>query len=282
VADHVHFESHPALDRPVVIAAFEGWNDAGDAASSAARWLRDRWDGTPFATIDPEEFYDFTTTRPQVRLDDDGDREIVWPANEFSAARVDGAGLDLIVLLGTEPQLRWRTFCEQVTRVACSYDARLVVTLGALLAEVAHSRPVSVIGTTYDRASSGQHGLRPSTYEGPTGIVGVLSDACRRARLSVASLWAAVPSYVPGAPSPKAALALVERTAQLLDVPVVTTDLEIASASYERQINELVAADEDTAEYVARLETRQDEGDDDDDDDGDLIAEVERFLRDQD
>jgi proteasome assembly chaperone (PAC2) family protein len=283
VADHIRFESRPALDRPVVIAAFEGWNDAGDAASSAARWMRDRWDGTTFASIDPEEFYDFTTTRPQVRLDDNGEREIVWPAIEFSAARVDGAGLDVVVLLGAEPQLRWRTFCEQVTQVAHSYDARLVVTLGALLAEVAHSRPVSVIGTTYDRSSSAQHGLRPSTYEGPTGIVGVLSDACRRAGLSVASLWAAVPTYVPGAPSPKAALALVERTAQLLDVSVVTTDLEIAAASYERQINELVAADDDTAEYVARLETRHDEGDDeDDDDDGDLIAEVERFLRDQD
>jgi proteasome assembly chaperone (PAC2) family protein len=291
MADHLRFADRPALTRPVVIAAFEGWNDAGDAATVAAQYLRDRWHAAPFAAIDPEEFYDFTSTRPRVQLDDDGQREIVWPGNEFSAGRVEPAGPDVIVVVGTEPQLKWRTFCEQITDVAASYDARLVVTLGALLAEVAHSKPVSVIGTSFDPDVVEGLGLRRSTYQGPTGIVGVLHDACRRAGLATASLWAAVPTYVSSAPSPKAALALVERTAQLLDVGVVTTDLEIAAASYERQINTLVAADDETAAYVARLESEDDADDDDEDEDFEvdevagspdrLIEEVERFLRDQ-
>jgi proteasome assembly chaperone (PAC2) family protein len=279
--EHVRFTSHPRLERPVVIAAFEGWNDAGDAATVAARFLRDRWNAVTFADIDPEDFFDFTSTRPNVRLDGEQQREIVWPANEFSGGHIDGTSTDVLLLIGTEPQLRWRTFCDQITGLALRYEARMIVTLGALLAEVAHSRPVSVVGTSFDPKIVRDLALRPSRYEGPTGIVGVLHDACRRARLPSASLWAAVPTYVPGAPSPKAALALVEHTAHLLQVGVSTTELEIASASYERQINELVAADDETAEYVARLEERHD--DDDDFPTGDsLIEEVERFLRDQD
>jgi len=277
--EHVRWTSHPQLHRPVLIAAFEGWNDAGDASSNAVRWLHERWDAEPFAHIDPEEFFDFSATRPRVRLDEGLQREIVWPAFEFSTATVPGTDTDVVLLLGTEPQLRWRTFCEQVVSVASACEARLAITLGALLADVSHAAPVSVIGTAYDPDVVERLGLTQSSYEGPTGIVGVLHDALARAGVASASLWAAVPSYVPSAPSPKAQLALVERTAGLLDVGLVTTDLEIAAASYERQVTELVEADDDTAAYVRHLEEAQEE--EQDVDPADFVAEVERYLRDQ-
>jgi proteasome assembly chaperone (PAC2) family protein len=283
VADAVHlrWDNRPALDRPVIVAAFEGWNDAGDAASTAARWLRTRWAPDVFAEIDAEDFFDFTATRPQVRLVDGAVREIEWPSTELSAGSL--GGVDTIVVLGTEPQLRWRTFCSQVVEVARAYDARLVLTLGALLAEVPHTKPTSVMGTAVDDELVERLDLRRSTYEGPTGIVGVLQDECARAGVPSASLWAAVPSYVPGAPSPKAALALVERTAELLRVGVDTTDLQIAAAAYERQVSDVVTDDEEMTEYVERLEERYAA----DGEDGDapmtdgLVEEVERFLREQ-
>ncbi|MBA2438094.1 MAG: PAC2 family protein, partial [Acidimicrobiia bacterium] len=248
----------PRLDRPVVIAAFEGWNDAGDAATLAAGWLAARWAPSPLADIDPEEFFDFTATRPRVQLDDDGERTIEWPANSFTVGA--GSGMDTVVLLGTEPQLRWRSFCAQVVGVADAIGARLVLTLGALLAEVPHDRPTPMVGTATDEAVIERLELTRSTYEGPTGIVGVLHDACARAGLASASLWAAVPAYVPGAPSPKAALALVERSAEVLGVAVTATDLEIAAAAYERQVSEVVAEDEDMTDYVGRLAERFDNG----------------------
>lgn len=264
----------------MVIAAFEGWNDAGDAATTAARWLRDRWAPEALATIDAEDFFDFTATRPQVHLADGLTREIVWPATELSWG--SSAGTDAIVVVGHEPHLRWRTYCEQVVTVAKHYDAQLVLTLGALLAEVPHTAAVSVIGTAVDEDLIDRLGLRLSSYEGPTGIVGVLQDACGNAGLPAASLWASVPAYVPGAPSPKAALALVERAADILAVGVTTTDLEIASASYERQVTEVVADDDEMREYVAHLEARY-HGllDDDEPSPASLVDEVERFLRDQ-
>jgi proteasome assembly chaperone (PAC2) family protein len=276
--DHVRWTGQPHLQSPVVVAAFEGWNDAGDAASTAARYLVERWNGEPFAEVDPEEFFDFTSTRPHVRIDDGGQREIVWPSTGLYSATLPGDVGDALVVIGVEPQLRWRTFCAQLTGVASAVNARLVVVLGALLAEIPHSRPVPVVGTAHDRALVDQLGLRPSSYEGPTGIVGVLHSACREAGLPSASLWATVPSYVPGAPSPKATLALVERTSALIGVWVPTTDLEIASASYERQVSELVESDDETASYVASLEERHDD-DDEFPPTGSLVEEVERFLR---
>jgi proteasome assembly chaperone (PAC2) family protein len=276
---HLIRTARPTLHQPVLVAAFEGWNDAGEAATFAARFLAERWDAEPFATIDPEEFFDFTSTRPHVQLDDDGEREIVWPTTTLSSATVPDAELDVIFVVGSEPQLKWRTFCHEIVEIASEYEARLVVSLGALLAEIPHSRPVSVVGTAYEGTLVRRLGLTQSAYQGPTGIVGVLHDAFRSAGIPSASLWAAVPTYVPSAPSPKAALALVERIAELLAVPMVTTDLEIASASYERQIDELVADDDDTAAYVARLEQAADEEPDTEEAHGDLIAEVERFLR---
>ena len=261
----------------MVIAAFEGWNDAGDAASSALKWFGDRWELTPFAEIDSEDFFDFTSSRPEIRIEDDR-RVIDWPTNQFLAGKLPGTERDVVILQGVEPQLRWRTFTGIVLEVAASLDASMIVTLGALLAEVPHSRPVNVAGTAHDPDVVERLDLEQSRYEGPTGIVGVLQSRCTDAAISSASLWAAVPTYVPGAPSPKATLALVEKTAALLDVGVVTTDLEIAAASYERQINDLVDDDDETRDYVAALEQRHDEAVEGGHTD-DLIEEVERYLR---
>ena len=208
------------------------------------------------------------------------DRSLHWPENSFHAARLVDAPFDAVVLHGMEPQMRWRTFCEQILELARGMGAEMVVTMGALLADVPHTRPVQVLGTAYDESTANKLGLEPSNYEGPTGILGVLHAAARDAGFTVASLWAAVPAYIPGATSPKAALALVERLTNMLDVSVYTTDLEIASVAYERQVTELVSEDDETLEFVAELEERYDaearltSGDD-------LMSEVEQFLRDQ-
>jgi len=282
--EYVHWQDRPTLRRPVLVAAFEGWNDAADAASSATRYLRDRWSARPFATIDPEEFYDFSATRPQVRMTRGISREIVWPEAEFSAASLPGTSRDVVVLLGHEPQLKWRTFTEQVVAVARELGIEMIVILGALLADVAHTRPVRVTGTAADPTLVTRLGLGRSTYEGPTGIVGVLHDAFARAGLPSASLWAAVPHYVASTPSPKASLALVERAAVLLSTSVITGDLEVAALDYERQVSEVVAADDDVSAYVRRLEASADEDDvaDMETVTGDALAdELERYLREQ-
>jgi len=282
------WDRRPVLRRPVLIAAFEGWNDAGDGASDAAAYLARRWGAERVATIDPEEFYDFTSTRPQVRLEEGDVRAIDWPLNEFSAAPLGSSGRDVVFLRGVEPQLRWRTFSGLVVEVAEALGVELAVTLGALLAEVAHTRPVRVTGTAADSELVGRLGLHHSRYEGPTGIIGVLGDALGRVGIPTASLWASVPAYVGQTPSPKATLALVSSIAGLLDADVPTVDLDIAAAAYEREVNEVVAADEDASAYVRSLEEVGDSEDDDEDGDpldpvgGDVLAaEVERFLREQ-
>ncbi len=283
--DHVLWESRPTLRRPVLLAAFEGWNDAGDAASSAVRYLRDRWQAKQFATIDPEDFFDFSSTRPHVQLNDDLGREIAWPSNELSAASLPGTSRDVIVLLGTEPQLKWRTFTEELVAVATSLGVELVVTMGALLADVAHTRPVRVTGTAADNELVQRLGLTRSTYEGPTGIVGVLHEAFSRAEIPSASLWAAVPHYVAATPSPKASLALVERAARLLSTSLFTADLQVMAADYERQVSEVVDSDDDVAAYVRRLEDNADDPEESASLElmsGDALAdELERFLREQ-
>jgi proteasome assembly chaperone (PAC2) family protein len=283
VVDIVRWSERPTLRRPVLVAAFEGWNDAAQAASTAVGYLRDRCRGRRFGAIDPEEFFDFSSTRPQVRLADGLTREIVWPANELFAGTLAGYDRDLVFLLGTEPQLRWRTFTGGVLGAAQALGVELVVTLGALLADVSHTRPVHITGTAADADLVARLGLERSRYEGPTGIVGVLHDACRQAGVASASLWAAVPHYVGATPSPKAALALVERATALLGATITTTDLEIASAAYERQVTEVVESDDDVAAYVRQLEERPEEIDDEGAlPSGDaLAAELERFLREQ-
>ena len=277
-AEFVRCSSLPELRSPVLIVALEGWNDAGDAASTTAHHLIDRWNAELFADIDPEEFFDFTAIRPTVEIVDGFERELHWPDTSFYAARLADAPFDAIVMLGVEPQMRWRTFCQQILATAQTLGAEMVVTMGALLADVPHTRPVQVLGTAYDEATAHKLGLKPSNYEGPTGIIGVLHAEARDAGFTAASLWAAVPSYVPGATSPKAALALVERLTNMLDVAVYTTDLEIAAVSYERQVSELVAEDEETAEFVTQLEHQYDEEAELLDSD-DLLDELEQFLR---
>ena len=289
-ARHLIWSRQPQLRRPIIVAAFEGWNDAGDAASTAVRHLRDRLGARPFASVDPEVFFDFTSTRPIVEIDENDTRLIRWPSIEVCATD-DRDGLEVITLLGIEPQLRWRTFCNEIVDLARATNAHLVLTLGALLAEVAHTRPTSVFGTSSDEHLALQLGLEPSRYEGPTGIIGVLHNYCIEAGIPSASLWAGVPSYVPGATSPKAALALVNRVGEFLGTTVPSIDLEIASAAYERQVTRLVGEDEETALYVQQLESRFDNGDDDDDDDDDeidpeidaesFVEQVEQFLRNQ-
>jgi predicted ATP-grasp superfamily ATP-dependent carboligase len=287
--EHVAWSRRPELGSPTLVAAFTGWNDAGDAASLAVRHLIDQWSARAFASIDPEEFFDFQTTRPEVRLADGVTREILWPGNDlFSTSTPAG---DIILLLGTEPQLRWRTFAQQITAVATEVGARLVVTLGALLADVIHHRPVHLIGTASESAVIEQYGLQRSRYEGPTGIVGVLHDACIRADLASVSLWAAVPAYASQVTSPKAAATLAEGACDLIGVPFVSGLLGQAVVDYERHVERLVAADPDLVEYVRRLEAMGDDEDDDDEDDAEdtaaelsaegLMDDIERFLRDQ-
>jgi proteasome assembly chaperone (PAC2) family protein len=261
-----------------MIAAFAGWNDAGDAATGAIRYLAEHYDADSIAELDPEDFFDFTATRPHVQMDDDGQRSISWPSTELYMVTLPD-DRDVVLVVGTEPHLRWRTFSDELVEVAKELGCRLFVTLGAMVAEVPHSRPVRVVGTVTDPKLQDELDLPPSTYEGPTGIVGVLTTACRDAGVPTASLWAAVPTYVPAAPSPKAALALVEQTARLLGTSLLTTDLEIAAASYERQVSELVAEDDETADYVRTLEDNHDR--DIDQPGQSLVEEVERFLRDR-
>ena len=282
--DYVRWQDRPQLRQPVLIAAFEGWNDAADASSTAARYLRDRWSAQTFATIDHEDFYDYTATRPQVRLVNGITRRIDWPETELSWAALPGTSRDVVVLLGHEPQLKWRTFTDEIVGVARELKIELIVILGALLADVAHTRPVRVTGTAADGELVRRLKLGRSSYEGPTGIVGVLHDAFRKAHLPSASLWAAVPHYVGSTASPKASLALVERAVDLLSATVDTEELQVAAADYERQVSEVVAADDDVVAYVRRLES----GDDEDDVaslemvTGDaLAAELERYLREQ-
>jgi proteasome assembly chaperone (PAC2) family protein len=286
----LQWHSRPRLKEPVMLAAFEGWTDAGSAASGAASYLAAKWGARPFAEIDAEDYYDFTAVRPQVRLRRDRQREIVWPQNRFLAASIPGSR-DVVLLIGSEPHLRWRAFCQCVTSVATELGVRSVFTLGAMLADVPHTRMVPVRGSTADPGMASRLGLQLPQYQGPTGIVGVLQDAFAKVDVPVASLMAQVPHYIPSTPSPKATLAIVERVCSLLVTHVPTTELEIASAAYERQVNDVVAADDDIAGYVVQLEGRADQRDDEDVDadldldnlpSGDaLAAEFEQFLREQ-
>lgn len=273
------------LDRPVMIAAFRGWNDAGDAASLAALHLNRVWSAARIASIDPEEFYDFQAVRPTVELVDGMTRKITWPANEFFAAKLPEGQRDVILLVGTEPSLRWRTFVSVVVEVAKRHGVDFVVTLGALLADVPHSRPVPITGTAVSEDLIQRLGLHRSRYEGPTGIVGVLHDAFARDGIESASLWAAVPHYLAVNPNPKAALALVEKAVDLLGIPAEIDDLQRATAAYEERVTEMVSTDDDVKAYVQMLEERLDEGEIDPGDlpSGDALAEeLEQFLRDRD
>lgn len=282
--NELRIAERPTLRRPVLIAAFRGWNDGGQAASLAAGYLTRLWQANRFADIDPEGFVDFQTTRPLVSLDEGMTRRIEWPENVFHAGAIPGADRDAVLLIGVEPSYRWRTFTELVVGLAKELNVELVVTLGALLADVPHTRPAPVTGAASDPSLVEELGLQHSRYEGPTGIVGVLHDACRVAGLPSVSLWSAVPHYVSLAPSPRAARALCERLGGLLDLRIDVTELLEAEKTYAEQVSEAVASDAETAAYVADLERRADTM-------GELVdegelptgeslaAELTRFLR---
>jgi proteasome assembly chaperone (PAC2) family protein len=274
-------ERRPSLRRPVLIAAFRGWNDGAQGASLSTSFLAQSWEARRFADIDPEEFFDFQATRPHVALEDGLTRRIDWPDTVFYHGEIPGIDRDAVLALGIEPNLRWRTFAEEIVDLARELGVELVVTLGALLADVPHTRPAPVTGSASDPRLVEELGLASSRYEGPTGIVGVVHDACRRAEVPSASLWAAVPHYASLAASPKAALALCSRLADLLGTEFDLGDLERASSAYEAQVSEAVAADEETEAYVRQLEERRDAlGDELDVPSGEtLAAELTRFLR---
>ncbi len=279
--DELRVSSRPELRQPVLITAFRGWNDGGQGASLAGGFLARTWRAARFADIDPEQFFDFQATRPHVSLVDGVTRQIDWPDNAFYHASIPGAERDALLLLGVEPNVRWRTFTNLVTGLAGDLGVELVVTLGSLLADVPHTRPSPVTGSASDADLVQRLGLQPSRYEGPTGIVGVLHDACKNAGLPSASLWAAVPHYVSLAPSPRAALALCGRLGDLLGTEIDTSELEEASESYAHQVSEAVASDPETAAYVEELEQRTEEMENEADlPSGDAIAaELTRFLR---
>jgi predicted ATP-grasp superfamily ATP-dependent carboligase len=281
--DELVFDHRPVLDHPVLIAAFRGWNDGAQGASLAGGFLAQTWGAEQFASIDPEEFYDFQATRPMVSLVDGITRQIDWPENDFYHASPEGLGRSALLLLGVEPSMRWRRFSSLVVDLAREYDVSMVVTLGALLADVPHTRPAPVTGTAGDPELVEQLGLQLSRYEGPTGIVGVLHDACNKASIRSVSLWAAVPHYVSLAPSPRAALALCQRLGDLLETTIDTAELEQAVDAYTERVTEAVASDEETAEYVQELERRVEMIDETSLPSGDsLAAELTRFLREQD
>jgi predicted ATP-grasp superfamily ATP-dependent carboligase len=282
----LRLSERPALERPVLIAAFRGWNDGGQGATLAAGYLARLWDADRFGEIDPEGFVDFQATRPLVSLDEGMTRRIEWPENAFFQARIPGLGRDAVLLLGVEPNVRWKTFTGLVVGLAQELGVELVVTLGSLLADVPHTRPAPVTGAASDPKLVEELGLELSRYEGPTGIVGILHDACRRSGLPSVSLWSAVPHYVSLAPSPRAARALVDRLALLLGTEIDTEELLAAEEAYADQVSEAVSSDAETAAYVDELERRADMVEELTADEGDdlpsgesLAAELTRFLR---
>ena len=309
--EHVRWIRRPELRRPHVIAAFTGWNDAADAASMALKTLIERLGAAPLAEIDPEEFTDFATIRPHVRLSDASNRHIVWPT--VSMWSVSSNDQDLILVLGPEPALRWKLFCKQIIGVAQTYQAQSLISLGALLADVPHRHPTQVLGTAVDQDLIDAHDLQRSRYEGPTGIVGVLNDSAQRAGLSTTALWAAVPAYAAQLPSPKAAAALIDRLAEIVGCDAPTAVLDEQYDEYEAAIDQIIENDPSMASYLERLENMDDEDDyeedeysyDESDDDDDMtpsepssdivggpiteesldseafLEEVEQFLRSQ-
>jgi proteasome assembly chaperone (PAC2) family protein len=271
----------PRLVEPVMIAAFEGWNDAGEAASTALEHLELSWDATPLASIDPEEYYDFQVTRPHVRLTDGVTRKIEWQTTRLSVAKLPGTERHVVLVNGIEPNLRWRSFCRELLDYVEKLGVTKVITLGALLTDTPHTRPTPVSGISYDKSSAGELRVEPSSYQGPTGIVGVFQNACVEAGIPAVSFWASVPHYVSQARVPKAAVALLHRVEEVLDVEVPLGGLPEQAEEWERTVSEMAEADDEVREYVRQLE-EQAEADADalPEADGDAIAaDFERYLR---
>lgn len=251
----------PELDHPNLIAAFSGWNDAGQSATNAVRYLVDAWKAGSFATMDPEEYYSFTDTRPQIRIVDGSERELTWPTNEFFAFAGGGSSPAAVLMMGVEPNLKWRTYCGEIVRLAKSVGARRIVTLGSLVTDAVHTRPVPLTGFSTDphvQAKFAGRGISRSSYEGPTGIVGVLHDACRRAELPAASLWAATPYYLGATPNPKTSLGLLDALDEALDLHLNLTELRGVADEFERQVSLAVRDNGEIQQQIRALEERYD------------------------
>ena len=273
------FDGLPVLRSPVLVASFEGWNDAADAASAAVEHLRVAWDARLIDEVDPEDFYDFQVTRPTITMTDAVPEAIQWPTSRFYLCQLPEAGRDVVLLRGIEPNMRWKSFCDEILDVCHRLEVNQVVLLGALLADVPFSQPLPITASTSDPSLLSRLVLTPTKYEGPTGVVGVLHEAAAHAELSVVSFWAHVPHYASQPPCPKATLALLHRVEEVLDLPVPTDELAADAADWEEQVRELIESDSDIAEYVQSLEQRDDtpglealSGDE-------IAKEFEKYLR---
>ncbi|GGK42329.1 carboxylate--amine ligase [Pilimelia terevasa] len=267
------------LRNPVAIAAFEGWNDAADASTAVVDHLEQVWEARQIAELDPEEFYDFQVSRPTVAMSDGATRRIEWPSTRFLVASPPGAERDVVLIRGIEPSMRWRTFCDEVLEVCHSLEVERVVLLGALLADVPYTRPLPISGSASDAEAADRFQLTPTRYEGPTGIVGVLQEACSKAEVDAVSFWVHVPHYANNPPCPKATLALLHRVEEVVDLPVPVADLAEESARWEKRVRDAAESDAELAEYIRELEERV--GDDSIQPlTGDEIAsEFEKYLR---
>ncbi|MFC4003415.1 PAC2 family protein [Prauserella oleivorans] len=266
--------------KPVMVVAFEGWNDAGDAASTALEHLQLSWDAKPLAELDPDDYYDFQVSRPTVRHVDGVTRRVEWPTTRLTVCRPAGLDHDIVLVQGPEPNMRWRAFCAELLEHVEQLEVETVVTLGALLADTPHTRPVPVTGTAYDAAAAARFGLERSRYQGPTGIVGVLQDECVKAGVPAVSVWAAVPHYVSQPPSPKATLALLHKLEDVLDVEIPLGALPEQAEEWQQTVTEMAEEDEEISDYVRTLEERGDAEISLDEASGDKIAaEFERYLR---
>ncbi|MGW4401444.1 PAC2 family protein [Amycolatopsis nivea] len=268
--------------RPIMILAFEGWNDAGDAASQAIEHLQLSWDATPLAEIEPDDYYDFQVSRPTVKMVDGITRRVEWPTTRLSVCRPEGFDRDLVLVQGPEPNMRWRKFCAEIVEHVQELDVSMVVALGALLADTAHTRPVPVTGSAYDKDTASKYRLEVNSYQGPTGIVGILQDYCVQAGIPAVSIWAAVPHYVSHPPSPKATLALLHKLEDVLDVEIPLGALPEQAEEWQQTVSEMADEDEEISEYVRSLEERGDAETDFtmEEVSGDKIAaEFERYLR---
>ncbi len=275
----IELDEFPTLVDPVMVAAFEGWNDAGDSASGAIAHLREVWDAQALADLDSEEYYDYQVNRPHISVDETGIRSLTWPATRIYIARVPLYPRDIVLVQGIEPNMKWQQFVREILGLAAELEVSLVITLGALLSDIPHTRPVPVTGTTSDAALGAELDLEPSTYEGPTGIVGVLQDACGRFGMTSVSLWAAVPHYVAQPPCPKATLSLVRRIEDILDIPVPLGGLVDEARAWELGVDELAAEDEEVADYVKQLEDARDATDLPEASGEAIAREFERYLR---
>jgi proteasome assembly chaperone (PAC2) family protein len=273
------FDGWPVLTNAVMIAAFEGWNDAGDAATSAVEHLERIWDARTLIEVDPDPYYDFQVNRPNVTVSDRGQRKVTWPTTRISTCRPPGAAFDVVLVRGIEPNMRWRSFCDEVLDAVHGLDVTMMITMGALLSDSPHTRPTPVSGSTYDDESALKFGLERSRYEGPTGIVGILQDACAAIGVPAVSFWAAVPHYVAQPPNPKATLALLHRIEETLDLAVDAGELPEEATEWQKLVDEMAAEDEEVTDYIRNLEQRDEEGELKEASGDSIAKEFERYLR---